>query len=80
MNEGRTSLTIVLEYVVRHRKDEVGTVYLSIVKCTNGMGTCTRTIGVQCGARSTAVLVAVLCAVVIVSTVVLTTSDICTVW
>jgi hypothetical protein len=76
-NKGRTSMSIIL-----HRYDKVGTVYLSIVMCTNIRRTCARTIAMQrkWSAISTGILIAVLRAVIIVSTVVLTTTDICTVW
>jgi hypothetical protein len=67
--------------IIRHRYNKVGTVYLSSVMCTNTRRTCAWTIAVQrkSSAISTGMLIAVLCAVVIVSTVVLTTTDICTV-
>ncbi len=54
---------------------------LSIVMCTNVRPTCARTIAVQrkWSAISTGILIAVLCAVKIVSSVVQTTTDICTV-
>jgi hypothetical protein len=74
-----------MSIIARHRYDKVGTVYLSIVMCTNVRQTCARTIAVpeevKCNQQiSTGILIAVLCAVFIVSTVVLTTTDICTVW
>ncbi len=59
----------------------MGTIYWSIVMYINGRQMCALTFAGQrtCGAFGTAVPSAVLCVVVIVSTVVLTT-NICTVW
>ena len=77
MNERQTSMTIIW-----HRYDDVGTVLLSIVMYINGRLTFVRTITVQWnwGARSTAVLITMLCGgVIVVCTVVLST-DICTAW
>jgi hypothetical protein len=60
----------------------VGTIYWSIIKYINRLtDLCTAFSGQRkCGAFGAVVPSAVLCVVVVVSTVVLTSTNICTVW
>ncbi len=77
MGERPTSISTM----VRHRLDKVGTIYWSIVMYINSRQMCALTFVGQrkCGAFGTVVPSAVLCVVVVVSTIVLAT-EICTAW